>query len=273
MNKASIDFICCPNCHNDLFLKVEKSAGDEVISGSLKCQKCNKEYEIEDGIADFVISDKISEKDKQWMIEYDKMARSYDILMCYLIPLFSFGLEPFERYRWVRQLGIKKGAHVLDVATGTGRNLSFLVKQVGVQGRVTAMDISKGMLTYAKYRVKRKKWRNIELHRANASKLPYKDNVFDAVIHVGGINTFGEKKKALYEIVRVAKPNAKIVIVDEGLAPGKENTIFGSLLLRTNALYWCKPPVKLLPKKIKNVKVKWGLSLFWPYYNIEFQKK
>ena len=102
--------------------------------------------------------------------------------------------------------------------------------------------------------------------------MPYKDNVFDAVIHVGGINTFGEKKKALYEMVRVAKPKAKIVIVDEGLAPGKENTVFGSFLLRTNALYWCKPPVKLLPKKIKNVKVKWGLSLFWPYYNIEFQK-
>lgn len=272
MKKSTLEFLCCPDCHNDLVLNVKRLVDDEVMFGFLKCEKCNSKYNIENGIPDFASHVEITEKDKKWMLEYDKMALSYEILMCYLIPLFSLGLEPFDRYRWVKQLQTGNGAHVLDVATGTGKNLSFIMKQVGSQGRLTAMDISKGMLAFARIKVKRKKWNNVELQRANASRLPYKDNTFDAVMHVGGINTFGEKKEALYEMVRVAKLESKIVIVDEGLAPGKENTVVGRFLLRTNALYWHKPPIKLLPANVKNLRVRWGGIPFWPFYNMEFQK-
>lgn len=197
MKGDSLEFMCCPICHDDLVSNIEEAEDDEVIRGFLKCEGCGKKYEVEDGIPDFMSCERTNEKDKKWMFEYDKMARGYDILMCYIIPLFSLGLEPFDRYRWVKQLYIRKGAHVLDVATGTGKNLSFIIKQVGSEGRIAAMDISKGMLAYANARVKRKGWRNVELQRANASRLPYKDDTFDAIMHVGGINTFGEKKKAL----------------------------------------------------------------------------
>ena len=135
------------------------------------------------------------------------------------------------------------------------------------------MDISKGMLTYAKTKMHRRQWENIELSQANAAYLPYKDGIFDAVMHVGGINTFGDKKRALQEMVRVAKPKAKIVIVDEGLAPAKEKTFMGKFLLKMNALYRCKPPTQLLPKNIENLKVKWKMDPFWPHYNMEFSKK
>ena len=272
MKKGLPEYLCCPNCHSDLVLSTKKVVDDEVISGFLRCEKCNGKYKIEDGVPDFLSYEKINEKDEKWMLSYDKTALSYDILMCHLIPWFSLGLEPFDRYRWVKHLQIRKGSHVLDVATGTGRNLPIVVRQVGSEGRLTAMDISKGMLTYAKTKVKRKGWKNVELQRANASGLPYKNNTFDAVIHVGGINTFGNKKKALHEFVRVAKPTAKIVIVDEGLTPGKESTVFGRFLLRTNALYWCKPPTKLLPTNIRKLKVRWKILPFWPYYEMQFQK-
>lgn len=56
----------------------------------------------------------------------------------------------------------------------------------------------------------------------------HKDDIFDAVMHVGGINTFGEKKRALHEMIRVAKRNAKVIVVDEGLAPGKEKLFSGN---------------------------------------------
>lgn len=73
---------------------------------------------------------------------------------------------------WVKRLQIRKGANVLDISTGTGRNLSFIIRQIGSKGRLAAMDISKGTLAYAKIKIKRKRWKNIELHRANASYLP-----------------------------------------------------------------------------------------------------
>lgn len=126
-------------------------------------------------------------------------------------------------------------------------------------------------------KTRRKRWKNVELQRANASYLPYKNGTFNGVLHVGGINTFGERRRALCEMVRVAKPNARIVIVDEGLAPGEEKSLVGKLLLNMNALYACKPPTELLPENIKHLQVRWKIICnrflpIWPFYNMEFQK-
>jgi len=278
LREDSLEFFCCPKCRGDLGLSQEKVTGNEITSGFLKCQECKREYRIEDGIPDFLLAEFLNEKDRKWMLNYDKMARSYDIIMCYLAPLSSTGLEPFQRYVWTKQLSVKRGFRILDVSTGTGRNLPFLLRQVHSNGKVIAMDISQGVLIYAKKKIERKGWKNVELQRANASYLPYKTGTFDAVMHVGGINTFGEKRKALQEMVRVAKQNAKIVIVDEDLAPEKQKNFFGKFLLRTNALYTCKPPTKLLPKNVKNLRVTWKiipswiLPTSWPFYTLSFQK-
>ncbi len=277
LREDSLQYLCCPSCHGDFTLNQEETEEDQVTSGFLNCEKCNKEYKIEDGIPDFLLNAFLNKRDKKWMQEYDAMARSYDIIVCYLTPLFSVGLEPFERYTWVKRLQIKKGAKVLDISTGTGRNLSFIITQIGSKGRLAAMDISKATLAYAKIKINRKRWKNIELQRANASYLPYKDDSFDAVMHVGGINTFGEKKRALHEMIRVAKRNAKIIVVDEGLAPGKEKTFLGKFLLKTNALYAYRPPIGLLPNNIRNLQVSWktmlaGPMIAWPHYIVELEK-
>lgn len=252
--------------------------GGEIISGILKCHACKREYEIDDGIPDFLLPEFLADEDERCMHEYDKMARDYDLTMSFLVPIFSLGLELLEKRSWVRSLQIKRGDRVLDVSTGTGRNISLIVREIGPNGRLVGMDISKGVLNYARMKAKRGRWMNVELHRANASYLPYKDSTFDAVMHVGGINTFGEKRRALHDMVRVAKPNAKIVIVDEGIAKGKEDTFVGGFLLRMNRLYWSKPPTKLLPKRIQNLRVNWGMLKLlgvvpvWPFYIMEFRR-
>lgn len=85
----------------------------------------------------------------------------------------------------------------------------------------------------------------------NGAYLPYKDEMFDGVLHFGGLNTFGEKERAIAEMVRVAKPGARIVIGDEGLAPGKENTQFGRWLLQKNSLFCNRPPLELIPPTVE----------------------
>ena len=62
---------------------------------------------------------------------------------------------------------------------------------------------------------------------------------------------------ATAEIVRVAKGGAKIVIGDEGLAPGKEKTWFGHRLLKMNALFVNKPPRELVPEQVKDFRLNW----------------
>jgi ubiquinone/menaquinone biosynthesis C-methylase UbiE len=277
LREDSLELMRCPLCHGELVLDVEETQGEEVSSGLLDCSVCKKEYKIRDGIPDFVLPELLNETDEKWMRSYDRTARSYELMMGTLIPLLSMGSEPLERRRWIRQLQVRPGDHVLDVSTGTGRNLSFIAKHVCSKGKISAMDISQGALSYAKMKITKKKWKNVELQRANASYLPFKNDTFSAVLHVGGINTFGEKRRALCEMVRVAKPNAKIVIVDEGLAPGQEKSFVGRLLLRTNALYSCKPPTGLLPENVKHLQLRWKIICgrflpIWPFYNMEFRK-
>ena|SRR5215472_10391266 len=57
--------------------------------------------------------------------------------------------------------------------------------------------------------------RTAELFQVEAEKLPFRDAIFDVVFHVGGINFFNDRARAIAEMIRVAKPRTKIVIVDE----------------------------------------------------------
>ena len=278
MREDALHYLCCPLCHSNLTLSQQKTTNEEITSGFCVCQGCGKQYKIDNGIPDFLLPESLNDQDRKWMHSYDRMALSYDIIMSYLAPLFSFGLEPFERYKWMKLLQTSKEAKVLDVSTGTGRNLPFIRCIIGPKGKLVAMDISKGMITYAKTKIDRKKWKNVEFQRANASYLPYRENSFDAVIHVGGVNTFGDKRRALNEMVRVAKHNSKIVIVDEGLPPKKQTTFFGKFLIKTNSLYRSKPPTALLPKNVKNLRTSWSIihsalvNTSWPFYIMEFEK-
>jgi ubiquinone/menaquinone biosynthesis C-methylase UbiE len=278
MREELLRFLCCPICHGDLKLTVQDTSSDVVLSGRLACDSCHRVYRVSNGIPDFLLPEMLTEQDRKWMLTYDRMALSYDIIMSYLAPVFSVGVEAFERHSWAKRLRIGDGATALDISTGTGRNLSFIRGQLGSQGRLVAMDISNGMLARASARANRKKWRNVELQRANASYLPYRENSFDAVMHVGGVNTFGDKSKALNEMVRVAKHNSKVLIVDEGLSARGRETFLGKFLIKTNALNKSEPPTALLPKNVKNINVSWDTVYFalvnmsWPFYIVEFEK-
>ncbi len=56
------------------------------------------------------------------------------------------------RIEFINNLGIKQGDIVLDLCTGTGRNVSYLAEKVGKKGKVFAIDSSKGMLELARKR-------------------------------------------------------------------------------------------------------------------------
>ena len=50
MKKELMEILACPVCKSELELRVETEEGDEVIKGSLLCQKCDETYPIEDAI-------------------------------------------------------------------------------------------------------------------------------------------------------------------------------------------------------------------------------
>ena len=45
-----MEILACPVCKGELELRVEAEDGDEVVTGSLFCGKCDESYPIEDSI-------------------------------------------------------------------------------------------------------------------------------------------------------------------------------------------------------------------------------
>jgi uncharacterized protein YbaR (Trm112 family) len=50
MKKELMQILACPVCKGTLELNVDKEEGEEVISGSLYCPKCQHRYPIVDAI-------------------------------------------------------------------------------------------------------------------------------------------------------------------------------------------------------------------------------
>ncbi len=50
MKRSLMDILACPACKGELELAVVEESADEIITGSLRCPKCDVSYPIKDGI-------------------------------------------------------------------------------------------------------------------------------------------------------------------------------------------------------------------------------
>lgn len=177
----------------------------ELEGSSLRNTATGRVYPIRDGIPLFVST--LTGLNLKYQSLYDRIAPGYDLAQT-LYRLIKPKLD-FRR-EIIAELEIKPGARVLEVGVGTGTNIRYLPQDIDFYG----LDISWGMLH--KCRKKLKKWRRpARLFQGEACRLPFRAEVFDCVFHVGGINFFSDPKRAIREMIWVAKPGTKIVISDE----------------------------------------------------------
>lgn len=102
------------------------------------------------------------------------------------------------------------GMSVVDVACGTGSVARAAAERVGRSGRVIGLDINEGMLEVAKSQPSPSI--EVEWHHASALEMPFSDDTFEAVLCKNGVMFFPDLDAGLAEMVRVAAPNARIVI-------------------------------------------------------------
>jgi ubiquinone/menaquinone biosynthesis C-methylase UbiE len=123
-------------------------------------------------------------------------------------------LAGFDRGTYVMSylglLEVKPGDSVLETSVGTGLNFKYLPRGVSLTG----IDLSPEMLINCQTNLRR--WQlSADLFLGNAESLPFADSSFDVVFHVGGINFFNDRAKAIREMIRVARPGSRILIADE----------------------------------------------------------
>ncbi len=121
--------------------------------------------------------------------------------------------EYFERTRYSevrrKMLSNIKG-RVLDAGCGTGRNFFYYSKSAYALG----IDNSESMLKIARERAVN--LNNIEIKCGDITNLEIADNSFDSVVATFILCTMPKnlEKKALNELIRVAKPGARLYFLE-----------------------------------------------------------
>jgi len=107
------------------------------------------------------------------------------------------------------RLDIKPGSAVLDVGTGTGVFMPYLLGKIGDGGSLVCLDYSEEMLKSA--RAKNHKG-NITFLCADITESGLPENAFDAVVCYSVFPHFHNHLKALQEIYRILKNEGKLFI-------------------------------------------------------------
>lgn len=250
MKPDVLAILCDPVTHEPLAFRTVPGR-DGTFDEFLVNERSGTQYPIRDGIPVFVRPDDVAGLNFKYQTLYNRIARFYD-LSTWLYARFK-GISEESRLReYLDELEIKAGACVLEVSVGTGRNWKYLPKSA----RYFGLDLSWGMLKQCQRNVS--KWNlATELFMGEAENLPFKDHAFDVVYHVGGINYFNDRAKAIREMVRVARPGTKLIIVDESeeLAKKYERAPV------TGAFYGNRPqaiaaPVDLVPPGMQDVQLR-----------------
>lgn len=268
--RSSLAVLACPSCHGELALRlsVRDAGGEEerVKDSALSCARCGREYRVKDGTPRFIEPEELTGQNRRFARLYDWFSYVY---RPFSRAAFAFlGGEERNRREVVDRLEL--GERVLEVSIGPGVNLPYLCGAPGVR-EVWGLDISEGQLERCRAYAAREGYA-VNLVLGNAEALPFKDDTFDAVLHVGGINFFNDRKKAIEEMIRVAKPGTRIVIVDEVERGAKvyEWTLPGFLRGFEGPRPEVVAPIDLVPPEMEEIR----FDKAWKgwFYLIEFRK-
>jgi demethylmenaquinone methyltransferase / 2-methoxy-6-polyprenyl-1,4-benzoquinol methylase len=159
---------------------------------------------------------------------FDAVAGRYDLMN----DILSAGQVRRWRRAVTRILGATSSETVLDLAAGTGTSTQAFAR---AGARAVACDFSIGMLNAGKRQ-----------HPAgtfvagDALRLPFRDEVFDAVTISFGLRNIADTAGALREMNRVTKPGGRLVIAE-----------FSSLTVKPADVVYRRYLLDILPKIAK----------------------
>ena len=133
---------------------------------------------------------------------YDVQSLFYDV---------TFGrLVQRHIQRAITHMDVRDSDVVLDVGIGTGASLHFFPQR----GQIVGIDLSAGMLRQCKKKISEQGRENVMVLQGNALGLPFGDNTFDHVFISHVISVVSDPFLLIREAQRVAKQNARIIIVN-----------------------------------------------------------
>lgn len=157
---------------------------------------------------------------------FDNISSKYDVANRFI----SLGMEKIWRKKFSNHITGNE-RYILDACCGTGFSTFDIINKIKVKSfKVYGIDFSEEMLAVARSRLEdvKKKMKgssnfDVEFIRADVTNLSFDDDCFDVISIVFGIRNIFDRKKALEEFLRVAKPGGRLIMMEFNLP---ENPLF-----------------------------------------------
>ncbi|MEU3431078.1 demethylmenaquinone methyltransferase [Streptomyces gardneri] len=131
---------------------------------------------------------------------FDDVAANYDLTN----DVLSLGQDRRWRKEVAKAVDARPAQKILDLAAGTATSSQPFAR---AGAYVVPCDFSLGMLRVGK---KNHPW--MPFTAGDGTKLPFRDDVFDAVTISFGLRNIQDTEQALRELYRVTKPGGRVVI-------------------------------------------------------------
>ncbi len=105
---------------------------------------------------------------------------------------------------------------VLEIGIGSGLNLTYYNHKkvdtlIGIDPSVETWELNKNKVEHLKF--------NFNFVKAFAEELPFQEKTFNNIVITYSLCTIKDPQTALAEVIRVLKPNGKLLFCEHGLAP------------------------------------------------------
>jgi ubiquinone/menaquinone biosynthesis C-methylase UbiE len=238
---------------------VSEQGRERLVSSS------GESFPVRDGIPAFLKPEDLTGDNGKYNQLYETIGGFYDDIQRAFCALKGFDRDAYFR-SYMSLLEVKPGDSVLETSVGTGLNYKYLPQGVKLSG----LDLSPEMLANCQNNLHR--WQmDADLYLGNAESLPFADSSFDVVFHVGGINFFNDRAKAIREMIRVAKPGSLLLIADETEKHVKEIYEKGpGGHLYKNRKTPVSAPIDLIPPEMQEIHLE--EMRYGDWYAITFRK-
>lgn len=197
MKLKLLDILVCPKCQNDLTLESsEKDSVGDIESGVLKCQSCDEEYKIINGIPRFVPLENYADSfGLQWNLFKSEQVDSQN----------DFNLSEirfFTETGWTREW--MAGKLILDAGCGAGRFLDVVSK---TDAEVVGVDLSNAVDAAKTNNEGRE---NVHIVQASIYELPFRKETFDGTYCIGVVQHTPDPKKTVKSVAEMVKKGGRV---------------------------------------------------------------
>ena len=148
-------------------------------------------------------------------------------------------------YRW---LNLSVGAHILEIASGSGGPALYLAKKF--KCRITGLDINEEGIKTANQQALDANLTDAKFQRADVNEpLPFQEETFDAVMCIDSMNHFRDRLGYLQEWQRVLKSGKRALFTDPVVMTGPVSN--EELAARSNIGFFLFVPREVTEKFIQ----------------------